>query len=59
MATTRSAAVLEWVVVLDDGPPLEGVLAMLAERHEADCIADEVRKKGPSDSGTPVFCRSR
>jgi hypothetical protein len=37
---------MEWAVVLERRAAPAGVLVVLAERHEAECIAVEVRKKG-------------
>ena len=46
MVATRITAVTEWAVVLEGRSAPEGVLVVLAERQEAECIAVEVRKKG-------------
>jgi hypothetical protein len=37
---------MEWAVVLENRAGPESILVVLAERHEAESIATEVREKG-------------
>jgi hypothetical protein len=46
---------MEWDPVLDGRSAPEGVLAILAERHEAEGIADDVRKEGRPIVVRPYF----
>jgi len=46
---------MEWAVVLAGRSVPEGVLVVLAERHEAESIAVEVRRKGHPVTVRPYF----